>query len=78
MLDSLFHRPVPPEQILVVDDQGGIGRVLFCVAQQLLGGVGVPVPQDVLAQLQQLARDLIVEGQISGINNAWKVARESV
>ena len=70
VLDPFFHRPVPPEQVLGVDDQGGVGRVLLGVAEQLLGGVRVPVQQDVLAELQQLTGNLVVEGQITGVYDA--------
>ena len=55
MLNPFFHRPVPPQEILGIDNQRRVCRMIFSISQELIGSFWIPVPQDVLAKLKQLA-----------------------
>ena len=70
MFDSLFDTPLPPEHVLRVGDERRISGVIFCVRQKSFRRVRTPIPQDVLAKLQQLARNVVVQGQVACVDDS--------
>ena len=72
MLNPFFHRPVPPQEILGIDNERRVCGMIFSIRQELIGSFWIPVPQDVLAKLKQLARNVVVHGQVAGVDNRCK------
>ena len=68
--EALFDRGVPPG--LFDDSRSGCRYTLdrIGVAEQPLGGVGAAVEQHVLDQLEQVLRDLLVNRELPGIDDA--------
>src|SRR6185503_19589061 len=74
MLQPLLDRPAAPFGVLRLGDLAGalvLGREL----EQPLGGLGVAVEDHVLAGVAQLLRDLVVDLELAGIDDAHVHAR---
>ena len=74
MLQPLLDRPAAPFGVLRLGDLAGalvLGREL----EQPLGGVGIAVEDHVLAGVAQLLRDLVVDLELAGIDDAHVHAR---
>ena len=74
MLQPLLDRPAAPFGVLRLGDLAGalvLGREL----EQPLGGLGIAIEDHVLAGVAQLLRDLVVDLELAGIDDAHVHAR---
>ena len=74
MLQPLLDRPAAPLGVLRLGDLAG-ALVLGREFEQPFGGVGVAIEDDVLAGVAQLLRDLVVDLELAGIDDAHVHAR---
>ena len=71
VLEPIFDVEFPPLVFVDVGLLAGI-LVLVGVLEELFGALGVAVPEQVLAQLQELFVDVVVHGEVAGVHDAYR------